>query len=857
MNAGDTFDDWNTAPDGSGTSYAPVSTLSMPAGNLTLYAIWTPDSYGVTYNGNGATAGTVPVDANSYGAGATVSVSGNTGNLVNTGSTFVLDWNTAANGSGTSYAPVSTLSMPAGNLTLYAIWTPNILSEHTTTGFSLSKTSVAYGADTSETFTVTVTGQPGDGYPEGTVSVYSSSDQTVQSCPRSGRAPMARRRRARCRHAARGGLVQRRVRHIHTELRLVIEFRIHLHIFHVHTSRGSLGHQGHDDHQGLRVTDHRPRMAMNLQRSSPLPSRPRNGETVSNGNPATVNIGSAICTVLLTAGKGTCMIAKSALPVGFVLGICSLLEAHELEWFQWHQRHQTDGEALTFSARGGLSSLTTAGSGLLPRNLLRRLPSPSAGLVAHFADSAARSGQGTPAARTRLSNKGAFDLGPDTIGSPHLPTRWARPGPASQRRSKRTHMSGHSKWATTKYRKGAQDKARAKVFAKCIRLVEVAARDGGGDLEANATLRTAYQKAAKQFVPLLSIEKAIKRGTGDLEGVRYESINYEGYGPGGVAIIVETLSDSRNRTGAEMRNLFSRNGGNMAEPGSVSWQFERKGIVTVALSNDEDKVMEIAMEGGAEDLSSNGAAWVVTSAPGDLESVRQALDDAGITPESVDLSLDPTTLVPVPEESEAKKVLRLLEAIDDHDDVQSVHSNANISDESWPPSKAEFRLWGPPLRRSPATILRTHVRLEHRPRVVPLRLRPGHPGRGFVASGPRRRCARDRPGRRAGPASLDSPHRAEQPHRRAPARGRGSRTGLLPGQREDRHVGGPGQWTRPGGRHGCRLVARYTHGEQVQQAVGYGAATKDQVQRMVARCSACPPSTATTWPMPWPWPSAI
>ncbi len=241
-------------------------------------------------------------------------------------------------------------------------------------------------------------------------------------------------------------------------------------------------------------------------------------------------------------------------------------------------------------------------------------------------------------------------------------------------------MSGHSKWATTKYRKGAQDKARAKVFAKCIRVIEVAAREGGGDPESNATLRTAYQKARAASVPLDTIEKAIKRGTGDLEGVRYESITYEGYGPGGVAVMVESLTDNRNRTGAEIRNLFHRNGGNMAEPGSVSWQFERKGIVTVPLDQEEEKVMEIAMEGGAEDMSSNGAAWVVVTAPGDLESVRRALDDAGIAPESVDLSLEPTSLVAVPEESEAKKVLRLLEAIDDNDDVQAVHSNADIAD---------------------------------------------------------------------------------------------------------------------------------------------------------------------------------
>ncbi|HEY1830847.1 MAG TPA: YebC/PmpR family DNA-binding transcriptional regulator [Acidimicrobiales bacterium] len=242
-------------------------------------------------------------------------------------------------------------------------------------------------------------------------------------------------------------------------------------------------------------------------------------------------------------------------------------------------------------------------------------------------------------------------------------------------------MSGHSKWATTKYRKGAQDKARAKVFAKCIRQIEVAAREAGGDLESNATLRTAYQKARSASVPLDTIEKAIKRGTGELEGVRYESINYEGYGPAGVAVMVETLSDNRNRTGSEVRNLFTKNGGNMAEPGAVSWQFERKGVITVALSADEDAVMELAMDAGAENLSSNGEAWVVTSAPGDADSVRKALEEGGIDVLSIDLSLEPTTLVSVADESDAKRVLRLLEAIDDHDDVQAVHANADISDE--------------------------------------------------------------------------------------------------------------------------------------------------------------------------------
>src|ERR1700722_1119878 len=162
-------------------------------------------------------------------------------------------------------------------------------------------------------------------------------------------------------------------------------------------------------------------------------------------------------------------------------------------------------------------------------------------------------------------------------------------------------MSGHSKWATTKYRKGAQDKARAKVFAKCIRQVEVAAREGGGDMDSNATLRSMYQKARSASVPLDTIEKAIKRGTGELEGVRYEAVNYEGYAPGGIAVIVETLTDNRNRTGADVRNLFTRNGGSLAEPGAVSWQFERKGIIVVT-GGDEDRVMEVVTDAGAEDM---------------------------------------------------------------------------------------------------------------------------------------------------------------------------------------------------------------------------------------------------------------
>ncbi len=241
-------------------------------------------------------------------------------------------------------------------------------------------------------------------------------------------------------------------------------------------------------------------------------------------------------------------------------------------------------------------------------------------------------------------------------------------------------MSGHSKWATTKYRKGAQDSARAKVFAKLIRQIEVAAREGGSDMTANASLRTMYAKARDASVPIDTIERAIKRGSGELEGVRYESIAYEGYAPDGVAVIVECLSDNRNRTGAEIRNLFNKNGGSMAEPGAVSWQFERKGVISLPRTFDEERVMEVAMEAGAEDLSDEGEQWVVTSAPADLMAVRAALEEAALEPGASELSMVPTSTVEVASESEAKRVLRLIEALDDHDDVQNVYSNFDIPD---------------------------------------------------------------------------------------------------------------------------------------------------------------------------------
>ncbi|MGH9189337.1 MAG: YebC/PmpR family DNA-binding transcriptional regulator [Acidimicrobiales bacterium] len=243
-------------------------------------------------------------------------------------------------------------------------------------------------------------------------------------------------------------------------------------------------------------------------------------------------------------------------------------------------------------------------------------------------------------------------------------------------------MSGHSKWATIKHQKGAKDKARAKVFAKLLRQVEVAAREGGGDMTANATLRTMYQKAREASVPTDTIERAIKRGTGDLEGVRYEPVNYEGYAPCGVALYVEALTDNRNRTGADVRSIFSKNGGSSAEPGAVAWQFERKGVVLVgpAPGADPDEVMLVALEVGADDLDDKGELWEVTCPPTELARLREALETAGVAVESAELTMLPTTTVPIESESDARKVLRMVEALEDHDDVQAVYANFDIPD---------------------------------------------------------------------------------------------------------------------------------------------------------------------------------
>ncbi len=244
-------------------------------------------------------------------------------------------------------------------------------------------------------------------------------------------------------------------------------------------------------------------------------------------------------------------------------------------------------------------------------------------------------------------------------------------------------MSGHSKWATTKHQKAAKDKVRGKLFAKLISQVEVAAREGGGDLSANATLRTMYDKAREASVPVDTIERAIKRGTGELEGVRYEAVNYEGYAPLGVAVYVETLTDNRNRTGADVRSIFTKNGGSSAEPGAVAWQFERKAVIIVPKdgpSESEDDLMMIGLDAGMEDLEDQGDTWQLTAAPTDLARLRSALEAGGVTVTSAELTMVPTTTIALESEADARKVLRLVDALEDHDDVQAVYANFDIPD---------------------------------------------------------------------------------------------------------------------------------------------------------------------------------
>jgi YebC/PmpR family DNA-binding regulatory protein len=238
-------------------------------------------------------------------------------------------------------------------------------------------------------------------------------------------------------------------------------------------------------------------------------------------------------------------------------------------------------------------------------------------------------------------------------------------------------MSGHSKWATIKHKKGAQDKARGKLFAKLIRQVEVAAREGGGDVNSNATLRTMFQKARDASVPMDTIERAVKRGTGELEGVRYETVSYEGYAPAGVAMIIECLTDNRNRTGADVRHAFNKHGGSLGEPGSVAYLFDKAGVIIVDASRyDEDGLM-VAIDAGAQDIALDDDVYEIVTAPSDLVAVRDALREAGIEFESAELTQRPKTRVPLDEDA-AVKLMKLIDALEESDDVGEVHANFDV-----------------------------------------------------------------------------------------------------------------------------------------------------------------------------------
>ena len=244
-------------------------------------------------------------------------------------------------------------------------------------------------------------------------------------------------------------------------------------------------------------------------------------------------------------------------------------------------------------------------------------------------------------------------------------------------------MSGHSKWSTIKHKKGRTDAKRAKVFTKIIREMTVAARAGGGDPDSNPRLRTAVADAKMANMPADNIKRAIQRGTGELPGVTYEEVSYEGYGPGGVAVMVETLTDNRNRTTPEIRHMFSKAGGSLEKNGSVSWVFIRKGLILVPRNEnlDEDTVMEHALEGGAEDFDSEDTDFFrVFTAPDELHQVKDYLEENGIPVEAAQFDMEPSTTVSL-EGRTAASLIRLMDAFEDHDDVQNLWANFDIDEE--------------------------------------------------------------------------------------------------------------------------------------------------------------------------------
>jgi YebC/PmpR family DNA-binding regulatory protein len=241
-------------------------------------------------------------------------------------------------------------------------------------------------------------------------------------------------------------------------------------------------------------------------------------------------------------------------------------------------------------------------------------------------------------------------------------------------------MSGHSKWHTIKHKKGALDAKRGKIFTKLIKEITIAARSGGGDVNGNARLRKAVSDAKASNMPNDTIDKAIKRGTGELEGVSYDEITYEGYGPGGVAVMIHTTTDNRNRTVSEIRHILSKNGGNLGESNSVAWMFNKKGqIIIDATAKGEDEMLEIALEAGAEDMVNNGESYEILTTPEDFHAVVEAIKAKGVEPLSSEVAMIPHNTIKL-EGSAANQMLKLYDALDDNEDVQSIFSNFEMDD---------------------------------------------------------------------------------------------------------------------------------------------------------------------------------
>lgn len=243
-------------------------------------------------------------------------------------------------------------------------------------------------------------------------------------------------------------------------------------------------------------------------------------------------------------------------------------------------------------------------------------------------------------------------------------------------------MAGHSKWANIRHKKAAQDARRGKIFTKLIREIMVAARLGGGNPEANPRLRAAIAAAKAENMPKENIERAIKKGTGELEGESYEEITCEGYAPGGVAVLVEAMTDNRNRTISEIRHIFTRNGGNLGEAGCVAWMFHKKGLIVFDKKKyTEEELMEIALEAGAEDVKDQGDQYEVITDPADFLQVKQVFDEKGMTYDMAEITMIPQMTVKVEDPKQAQQVLRLMELLEDHDDVQKAYANFDIPDE--------------------------------------------------------------------------------------------------------------------------------------------------------------------------------